>query len=129
MAPEVISGRQQGGSYYGEEIDWWSLGCIFFEMIFGSPPFSGNSPEELFLEIDTWSQKLPKLFEEHRSFLSDDCYNLLTGFLCDPVSRLGTDIDVLKKHPFFKLVDWDHLLSMTPPFVPQTPQEMSFYTK
>jgi len=48
MSPEVTVGRHLGGSYYGEEIDWWSLGCVFFEMIFGAPPFSGDSPEDLF---------------------------------------------------------------------------------
>jgi len=41
MSPEVTSGRHQGGACYGEEVDWWSLGCVFFEMIFGSPPFFG----------------------------------------------------------------------------------------
>ena len=40
MSPEVTAGRrvsvQEG---YGEEVDWWSLGCVFFEMILGAPPF------------------------------------------------------------------------------------------
>jgi len=129
MSPEVTIGRHQGGSYYGEEVDWWSLGCVFFEMIFGAPPFAGDSPEELFSEIDLWSQKLPKLFEEHKAHLSPNCYSLLTGFLCDPKHRLGTDINKIKSHPFFAGIDWDNLLSMTPPFVPQNPPEMVFLSK
>jgi len=129
MSPEVIEGRKEGGSYYGTEVDWWILGCVFFEMIFGSPPFSGDSPEELFTEIDLWSQKLPKLFEDNKDFLSQNCYSLLTGFLCDPKHRLGSDIDKIKAHPFFSGLDWNNLLSVTPPFVPQTPQEMNYWTK
>jgi serine/threonine protein kinase len=43
MSPEVLT--QEG---YGEEVDWWSLGVIFFEMILGIPPFGGDTPEEVF---------------------------------------------------------------------------------
>jgi len=43
MSPEVLT--QEG---YGEEVDWWSLGVIFFEMILGFPPFGGDTPEEVF---------------------------------------------------------------------------------
>jgi len=129
MSPEITSGRHQGGSYYGTEVDWWSLGCVFFEMIFGSPPFTGDSPEELFAEIDLWSQKLPKLFDENKAHLSPSCYSLLTGFLCDPKHRLGNNIQEIKNHPFFAGLDWNNLLSMTPHFVPQSPPEMVFLSK
>jgi len=126
MSPEITSGRHYGGSYYGREVDWWSLGCVFFEMIFGTPPFQGNTPEELFAEIDLWSQKLPILFEENKEHLSPKCYSLLTGFLCDPKHRLGSDIAIIKSHEFFEGLNWDNLLSMNPPFVPRNPSEMVF---
>jgi len=101
MSPEITEGRHQGGSYYGQEVDWWSLGCVFFEMIFGAPPFQGDTVEELFLQIDLWNKKLPILFEEHKEHLSPACYSLLTGFLCDPKERLGREIDKIKSHEFF----------------------------
>jgi len=30
MSPEVAGGRYDGGSIYSYEVDWWSLGCVFF---------------------------------------------------------------------------------------------------
>jgi len=49
MSPEVIklragfapeNGQRTPGSGYGREVDWWSLGCVFFECILGAPPFT-----------------------------------------------------------------------------------------
>ena len=40
MAPEIIS--QEG---YDELVDWWSVGCILYEMCVGFPPFMGDTPQ------------------------------------------------------------------------------------
>jgi serine/threonine protein kinase len=51
MSPEVL--RQEG---YGEEVDWWSLGIIFFEVLLGGCPFAGDTPEEVFqVHFVPWS--------------------------------------------------------------------------
>lgn len=46
MAPEIIT---RNG--YDELVDWWSLGCILYEMIIGFPPFMGDTPNEVFMSI------------------------------------------------------------------------------
>ena len=43
IAPEVF--MQVG---YGKECDWWSVGCIMFEMLIGYPPFCSETPEETY---------------------------------------------------------------------------------
>ena len=46
LAPEIL--KKLG---HGKTADWWTLGCILFEMTVGYPPFSGNNRQELFERI------------------------------------------------------------------------------
>ena len=43
MAPEVILLRP-----YDEKCDVWSLGCLFYEIMFGFKPFQGKSQDQIF---------------------------------------------------------------------------------
>eukprot|EP01126_Amoeba_proteus_P012912 TRINITY_DN1537_c0_g1_i10.p1 TRINITY_DN1537_c0_g1~~TRINITY_DN1537_c0_g1_i10.p1 ORF type:complete len:392 (+),score=107.65 TRINITY_DN1537_c0_g1_i10:534-1709(+) len=56
MSPEVTSGLNDKSQGYSEEVDWWSLGCVFFEMLLGAPPFTGDSPKEIFDKIQNWRE-------------------------------------------------------------------------
>lgn len=40
MAPEILRGTVSGASDYSASSDLWSVGVIFYEMLFGSVPFS-----------------------------------------------------------------------------------------
>lgn len=44
LSPEVLSAINGGPhSSYGIQCDWWSLGVIAYEMIYGKSPFSGDT--------------------------------------------------------------------------------------
>lgn len=47
MAPEII----EGSCYYSSKTDLWSLGVIFYQLLYGSPPFFGLSLSELAASI------------------------------------------------------------------------------
>jgi len=120
MSPEVTSGLDEGGGIgYSEEVDWWSLGCVFFEAILGVPPFTGDSPEEIFENIRNWRTIIPPLLNQYKPYMSPECHALLNGFLSEPKERLGADIKKLQAHLFFNTrVQWDHLINMESPFIP-----------
>jgi len=116
MAPEIIDLAPNG---YGKEVDWWSLGCLVFEMVTGNPPFEGNSPQEVFDHISRWQTEIPILLSQFRQLLSEEFIDLISGFLCEPEKRLGKDINIFKRHRFFESLDWDNLRNMKPLFIPQ----------
>ncbi|ORZ35659.1 hypothetical protein BCR44DRAFT_1461002 [Catenaria anguillulae PL171] len=113
MAPEILCEQ-----HYGRAVDWWAFGVLVYEMLCGQSPFRGDDEEEIFEAI---------LHDEvlYPITMSRDAVHLCQGLLTkDPRKRLGAgalDADEIKRHPFFKGVDWDALLAkrIPPPFVPR----------
>lgn len=102
MAPEVIQGHK-----YGFAVDWWSFGALGFDLLTGSPPFQGQNHAKIQERIV--KQKLVMPY-----FLGPDAKDLLTRLLRkEPNKRLGAnmqkDLPLIKKHRFFKNIDWKKL--------------------
>ncbi|KAF2077160.1 hypothetical protein CYY_001545 [Polysphondylium violaceum] len=115
MAPEMLEGKGYDLTY-----DFWSLGCVFFEMYVGETPFGGDTPEEVFKNILDWKNILN--WNDFSSFLPPLVIDLLKKLLCEPEKRLL--IDEIKAHPYFEGLDWENIRSITPPFVPQVQNEI-----
>ena len=115
MAPELILNENNKG--YGSEIDWWSVGAIFYEMLVGIPPFLSETPQATCEKIVHY-QKYLKIPEQIK--ISNEAEKLIFGFLTEPKKRLGNNgIEEIKKKPFFKNFDWDKIREMSPPFIPK----------
>ncbi|PPR02421.1 hypothetical protein CVT26_011389 [Gymnopilus dilepis] len=82
MSPEVIRGH--GYSY---SCDWWSLGVIMFECLYGFPPFVSNSRHVTRQKILNWKQSLRF---PSRPRVSHEGVNLMQQLLCEPEDRLGS---------------------------------------
>ena len=53
IAPEIFS---KAG--YDVRCDWWSLGVVMYEMVYGFPPFASDSPLATYSNICQWETKL-----------------------------------------------------------------------
>lgn len=108
LAPEVL---HRGG--HGKKVDWWTFGCIMYEMLTGFPPFYCSNRSELFDKIKYGHVKYP-------NNLSPLVKDLLDGlFIKDPVKRFG--FKEIKNHMWFSKMDWEAILKkkITAPFRPE----------
>jgi serine/threonine protein kinase len=113
MAPEVIAGVN-----YGMAVDWWSFGALGFDLLTGSPPFTGNNHAKIQEKILKQKLVLPY-------YIGPDAKDLLTRLLRkEPRKRLGgnmpKDLKIIKEHRFFKKIDWKKLerRELEPPIQP-----------
>jgi serine/threonine protein kinase len=119
MAPEIIRGSDESdwGPGYGKACDWWSLGAMACDLMTGKPPFGGGNWTKIQQNILFQKLSLPY-------FLSPDAKDLLSRLLRkEPKKRLGVgpnDINIIKKHRFFRKIDWKKLEAkeLEPPIKP-----------
>ncbi|CAI8049436.1 Serine/threonine-protein kinase 38-like [Geodia barretti] len=102
IAPEVF--LQTG---YTHLCDYWSLGVIMYEMLMGFPPFCSERPQDTYRKIMHWRQHL--VFSPELPPTSRDSEALIRKLLCDVSDRIGTNVEEVKAHTFFKGTDWDHI--------------------
>ena len=108
MAPEVLT-----RSGYGRECDWWSFGCILFEMLVGYAPFYAESAQET---ADKVLRHTETLQFPQESSLSAEARSLIQQLLTGREDRIG--VEAIKAHPFFSGVDWEGLRDLKPPHAP-----------
>ncbi|GAM27975.1 hypothetical protein SAMD00019534_111510 [Acytostelium subglobosum LB1] len=117
LSPEILL-----GTGHGTPVDWWALGIILYEFLTGAPPFNDETPELIFEHI------LQNDRELEWQDVSDDAKDLICSLLNpNPSLRLGANgANEVKRHPFFKNVDWSTLIDqdMDGIFVPKPESEL-----
>ena len=118
IAPEILLNNG-----YQKEVDWWSLGCVIYDMLEGKVPF--KPPKGSHIDISLFKKQI-----KFRRTKSDEAKNFIKALLVfNPEKRLGygtNGINDIKNHPFFKGVDWDKALNKEykPPFVPELSDDL-----
>ncbi|KAI0720534.1 hypothetical protein C8T65DRAFT_633358 [Cerioporus squamosus] len=112
MAPEILLEQR-----YGRAVDWWAFGVLMYEMLLGQSPFRGDDEDEIFDAILEDEPLYPITMPR-------DAVSILQKLLTrDPTRRLGSgkaDAEEIKRHPFFKDVNFDDVLNkrIPPPYFP-----------
>ncbi|KAH9858687.1 kinase-like protein [Lenzites betulinus] len=147
MSPEVIRGHG-----YTFSCDWWSLGVIMFECLYGFPPFVSNSRHVTRQKILNWKQSLRF---PSRPRVTQEAVNLMEQLLCEPEDRLGSQASssvsrpnsmivqarrsgfitpqgtlgsvdgahLIKTHPWFRGIDWENIHRYPAPYKPDLRSE------
>jgi serine/threonine protein kinase len=100
IAPEVIQNKP-----YDHMCDFWSLGILMYEMLYGSPTFVDPNMNKVYRMI--LHNEI-----EFRPGPSTRAIGLMRG-LCQkaPEQRLGVGgVEAIKNHAFFAGLDWDQIL-------------------
>ena len=112
IAPEVFSHKG-----YGQEIDWWSIGVMFFEMVVGYPPFFSENPIDTCKKLIKWKENFSIPSDAD---LSPNAENLILKMISPAKNRLGVNgVEEIMRHPFFKGLDWNNIRKCNAPFIPE----------
>lgn len=114
LAPEILLKQA-----YDRSVDWWCLGAVLYEMLFGLPPFYSQNMTEMYSNILNKPLKFKNTLQ-----ISAAAMDLLQGLLQkDKSLRLGSgkrDLETIKEHQFFSSINWEHLnaKNIPPPYHP-----------
>ncbi|CAG9314120.1 unnamed protein product [Blepharisma stoltei] len=114
MAPEIIL-----GAGYSFNADWWSLGIILYELLYGKVPFGED-------ETDTHAicEKIieHRISYSHSALKTHSAKPIIQQLLNNnPAARTGGGIKALKSHRWFENLNWDRLRikALKMPYIPK----------
>jgi len=110
LAPEVVMGKG-----YDKNIDWWSVGALFFKFLSGVSPVRVDNNN---VKITSFKDKIdvPYYFSYEAKTFVEDILKI------NPQERLGYygDVEEIKQHTLFTKIDWNNIAQkkVKPPFIP-----------
>ncbi|KAK2357778.1 serine/threonine-protein kinase D6PK [Trifolium repens] len=118
LAPEVILGQGHGSA-----VDWWTFGVFLYEMLYGRTPFKGENNEKTLVNILKQPLTFPRIGVSSSNEFEEmvKVQDLISKLLVkNPNKRIGSCLGSveIKRHEFFKGVNWALIRSVRPPEVP-----------
>nr|AML77217.1 putative LOV domain-containing protein [Syntrichia princeps] len=108
IAPEIITGQGHSSA-----VDWWALGILIYEMLYGRTPFRGKNRQKTFTNVLQKDILFPASIP-----VSLQTRQLMRDLLQrNPLKRLGSyrGSSEVKNHPFFRGIDWALIRNTVPP--------------
>ncbi|KNE94321.1 AGC/RSK protein kinase [Puccinia striiformis f. sp. tritici PST-78] len=113
IAPEVIQGNGHSSA-----VDWWTVGILIYEMIYGYTPFKGPDRHSTFANV-----LKREIFFSDQPQVSNLGKSIIRKLLIkDELNRLGsiTGASEVKYHKWFATISWGLLRNCKPPIIPPT---------
>jgi serine/threonine kinase 38 len=125
---------------YSKECDFWSLGIVMYECLFGKTPFhtvkieififstisnflilkkDDPNPVNTYQKILDWKTNMQFPSEK---VVSSEAKDLISKLLCDVPHRIT--FEQLKEHPFFKNINWESIKSTDAPIIPRVESDI-----
>lgn len=119
LAPEILKREK-----YDRMVDFWTLGCLIYEMLHGVPPFTvqiktARDQDKLYHKIMEGKYTCDPRLSPAATKIIDDLLQL------NPKKRIGYESHYkIEQHEFFKGIDWQKLFNkeVKPPYKPRTMQ-------
>ena len=118
MAPEIVDNKT-----YGKAVDWWALGTLLFEFLYGLPPFYDSNVQRMYHKILHNPLVFPKTSEKNQLDVSEHAKSIMRHLLDkNPSNRLCSKngVEELKSCKFFDNLEFNRVanLDYKPEFIP-----------
>jgi protein kinase X len=98
LPPEIILSKG-----HNKSVDWWGVGIMTYEMLVGYPPFFDDTTFKIYEKILAAKIKFPNFIDlQAKDFIK----KLLRADRSKRLGNLKNGTQDIKKHPWFKGVDW-----------------------
>uniref|UniRef100_A0A0N4Z9Y1 Rho-associated protein kinase let-502 n=1 Tax=Parastrongyloides trichosuri TaxID=131310 RepID=A0A0N4Z9Y1_PARTI len=117
ISPEILQSNGMEKEY-GKEVDFWSVGVFFYELLIGETPFYADALVQTYSRILNYENELKFPGDV---FVTDKAKDLIRKFLTSSKIRLGKNgLEEVKVHPFFQNDEWtfETIRNCKPPHVP-----------
>ena len=112
-SPEYLPPEMLLGQEHSRSVDFYTLGCLMYEMIVGFPPFHSVDKKNLYKRIIKGNIRFPTAVDKTAK-------KLMVWLLSSDPENRPIEFSQIKQHEFFKGVHWGRIAKKEaiPPWIP-----------